>query len=92
VHPSHLFRSKWLQVFYSGPCHHRLIVSSAQNNNLKAVRATAAILEALNADQTGRVVVIAHSQGTIIMANVLRAESRSRQAMDIVLEAATQRF
>ena len=38
-----------------------------------AWRATAAILEALNADQTGRVVVIAHSQGTIIMANVLRA-------------------
>jgi len=42
-----------------------------------AWRATAAILEALNADQTGRVVVIAHSQGTIIMANVLRAVSKA---------------
>lgn len=38
-----------------------------------AWRATAAILEALNAPQTKRVVVIAHSQGTIIVANVLRA-------------------
>ena len=36
-----------------------------------AWRAAAAILEALNAGQTGHVVVIAHSQGTIIMANVL---------------------
>ena len=48
-----------------------------------AWRATAAILEALNADQTRRVVVIAHSQGTIIAANVLRAVAkalRSKQA------------
>jgi hypothetical protein len=48
-----------------------------------AWRATAAILEALNADQTQRVVVIAHSQGTIILANVLRAVAkalRSKQA------------
>jgi len=42
-----------------------------------AWRATAAILEALNADCTRRVVVIAHSQGTIIMANVLLAVSRA---------------
>jgi hypothetical protein len=34
-------------------------------------RATSAILEALNAEDIKRVVVIAHSQGTIIMANVL---------------------
>ena len=48
-----------------------------------AWRATAAILEALNAEQTHRVVVIAHSQGTIILANVLRAVAkalRSKQA------------
>ena len=48
-----------------------------------AWRATAAILEALNAGQTRRVVVIAHSQGTIILANVLRAVAkalRSKQA------------
>jgi len=48
-----------------------------------AWRATAAILEALNADHTHRVVVIAHSQGTIILANVLRAVAkalRSKQA------------
>lgn len=48
-----------------------------------AWRATAAILEAINADQTRRVVVIAHSQGTIIAANVLRAVAkalRSKQA------------
>ena len=38
-----------------------------------AWRATAAILAALNAPSTRRVVVIAHSQGTIIMANVLHA-------------------
>jgi len=42
-----------------------------------AWRATAAILEALNADQTQRVVVIAHSQGTIIVANVLRAVAKA---------------
>lgn len=40
-------------------------------------RATAAILEALNADQTHKVIVIAHSQGTIIMANVLRAVAKA---------------
>ena len=48
-----------------------------------AWRATAAILESLNADHTHRVVVIAHSQGTIILANVLRAVAkalRSKQA------------
>ena len=48
-----------------------------------AWRATAAILEALNAGQTRRVIIIAHSQGTIIAANVLRALAkalRSRQA------------
>jgi len=48
-----------------------------------AWRATAAILEALNADEIRRVVVIAHSQGTIIAANVLRAVAqalRSKQA------------
>ncbi len=48
-----------------------------------AWRATAAILESLNAEQTRRVVVIAHSQGTIIVANVLRAVAkalRSKQA------------
>ena len=38
-----------------------------------AWRAVTAILEALNADHTARVVVIAHSQGTIIMSNVLAA-------------------
>jgi len=38
-----------------------------------AWRATTAILEALNAGHNRRVVVIAHSQGTIIAANVLRA-------------------
>jgi hypothetical protein len=42
-----------------------------------AWRATAAILEALNADQNRRVVVIAHSQGTIIVANVLRAVAKA---------------
>ena len=42
-----------------------------------AWRATAAILEALNAGHTSRVVIIAHSQGTIIMANVLRAVARA---------------
>ena len=36
-----------------------------------AWRATSAILEALNAEHIERVVVIAHSQGTIIMSNVL---------------------
>lgn len=36
-----------------------------------AWRATTSILEALNSDNTERVVVIAHSQGTIIMSNVL---------------------
>jgi len=42
-----------------------------------AWRATAAILEAINAPQTQRVVVIAHSQGTIITANVLRAVAKA---------------
>jgi pimeloyl-ACP methyl ester carboxylesterase len=42
-----------------------------------AWRATAAILEAINAEQTQRVVVIAHSQGTIITANVLRAVAQA---------------
>jgi hypothetical protein len=42
-----------------------------------AWRATAAILEALNAPQTKRVVVLAHSQGTIIVANVLRAVAKA---------------
>jgi hypothetical protein len=42
-----------------------------------AWKATAAILEALNAPATKRVVVIAHSQGTIIMSNVLRAIARA---------------
>jgi len=36
-----------------------------------AWRATAAILEALNAEHIKRVIVIAHSQGTIIMSNML---------------------
>ena len=45
-----------------------------------AWRATAAILEALNAVQTRRVVVIAHSQGTIIAANVLRAVAKALQS------------
>jgi hypothetical protein len=45
-----------------------------------AWRATAAILEALNAGQTRRVVVIAHSQGTIIAANVLRAVAKALQS------------
>jgi len=43
-------------------------------------RATAAILEALNADQIRKVIVIAHSQGTIIMANVLRAVAKALQS------------
>jgi hypothetical protein len=42
-----------------------------------AWRATTAILEAINAPQTKRVVVIAHSQGTIITANVLRAVAKA---------------
>jgi hypothetical protein len=42
-----------------------------------AWRATTAILEAINAPQTERVVVIAHSQGTIITANVLRAVTKA---------------
>jgi len=42
-----------------------------------AWRATTAILEAINAPQTERVVVIAHSQGTIIAANVLRAVAKA---------------
>lgn len=42
-----------------------------------AWRATTAILEAINAPQTERVVVIAHSQGTIITANVLRAVAKA---------------
>lgn len=42
-----------------------------------AWRATTAILEAINAPHTKRVVVIAHSQGTIIVANVLRAVAKA---------------
>ena len=42
-----------------------------------AWRATAAILEAVNSKHTQRVVVIAHSQGTIIAANVLRAIAKA---------------
>ena len=42
-----------------------------------AWRATAAILEALNAPHVKHVVVIAHSQGTIIVANVLRAITKA---------------
>ena len=42
-----------------------------------AWRATPAVLEAVNAPDTDRVVVIAHSQGTIIMANVLRAIAKA---------------
>ncbi len=42
-----------------------------------AWKATAAILEALNAPATKKVVVIAHSQGTIIVANVLRAIAKA---------------
>jgi hypothetical protein len=42
-----------------------------------AWRATAAILEAINAKHTQRVVLIAHSQGTIIAANVLRAVAKA---------------
>lgn len=45
-----------------------------------AWHATAAILEALNASQTQRVIVIAHSQGTIIAANVLRAIAKALQS------------
>lgn len=45
-----------------------------------AWHATAAILEALNASPTRRVVVIAHSQGTIIVANVLRAVAKARRS------------
>jgi hypothetical protein len=43
-------------------------------------RATAAILEALNADQTDKVIIIAHSQGTIIVANVLRAIAKALES------------
>jgi hypothetical protein len=50
-----------------------------------AWRAASAILEALNAPATRRVVVIAHSQGTIIMANVLRAIAETLQAQDLLL-------
>jgi len=42
-----------------------------------AWKATSAILEALNAPAIKKVVVIAHSQGTIIMANVLRAIAKA---------------
>ena len=42
-----------------------------------AWRATAAILEALNARYIERVIVLAHSQGTIIVANVLRAVAKA---------------
>lgn len=42
-----------------------------------AWKATSAILEALNAPATKKVVVIAHSQGTIIVANVLRAIAKA---------------
>ncbi len=45
-----------------------------------AWRATTAILEALNAPHTKRVVVLAHSQGTIIVANVLRAVAKALQS------------
>lgn len=38
-----------------------------------ALKATVAVLEALNRKELERVVVLAHSQGTIIAANVLRA-------------------
>ena len=42
-----------------------------------AWKATTAILEALNSAATRRVVVIAHSQGTIIVSNVLRAIAKT---------------
>jgi hypothetical protein len=51
-----------------------------------AWRATAAILEALNADHTKRVVIIAHSQGTIIVANVLRAVAKALRS-DLIRDA-----
>jgi hypothetical protein len=42
-----------------------------------AWRATTAVLEALNSHHNRRVVIIAHSQGTIIAANVLRAVAKA---------------
>lgn len=45
-----------------------------------AWRATAALLQALNAKHVERVVVIAHSQGTIITSNVLRAVAHAFQS------------
>jgi len=51
-----------------------------------AWRATAAFLEALNSDHTRRVVIIAHSQGTIIVANVLRAIAKALRS-DLVRQA-----
>ena len=42
-----------------------------------AWRATKEILEAVNTKRTHRVVIIAHSQGTIIAANVLRAVNKA---------------
>ena len=58
-----------------------------------AWRATSAILEAINAPETKRVVVIAHSQGTIITANVLRAVAKALRS-DLVerLEPEWQAF
>ena len=58
-----------------------------------AWRATSAILEAINAPETKRVVVIAHSQGTIITANVLRAVAKALRS-DLVeqLEPRWQAF
>jgi len=48
-----------------------------------AWRATAAVLEALNADQIRRVVLIAHSQGTIIASNVLRAVAKALRSKQV---------
>ena len=42
-----------------------------------ALEATIAVLEALNQPEIDKVVLIAHSQGTIIAANVLRAAARA---------------
>ena len=47
-----------------------------------ALEATLAILESLNRPDVDRVVVIAHSQGTIIAANVLRAIAKALGAVE----------
>ncbi len=63
-------------------------IDYAQSMTEPAVKATVAILEALKDPHKDRVVLLCHSQGTIITANVLRALQRSLSNIQLLRKTA----